>query len=92
MGSEASNFVTQLQAITNFATLLYKFNVVKVQRFKKVIKDPSILTLINILGLDITLTVEMIQNAKAALTVEIIQSCSFSEIRLIFMFCKRKKH
>ena len=80
MGSEASNFVTQLQAITSFATLLYKFNVVKVQGFKKVIKDPSILTLINMLGLDITLTVEIIQNAKAALTVEISQSCSFSEI------------
>ena len=80
MGSEASNFVTQLQAITSFATLLYKFSVVKVQGFKKVIKDPSILTLINMLGLDVTLTVEIIQNAKAALTVEIIQSYSFSEI------------
>ena len=80
MGSEGSNFVTQLQAITSFATLLYKFSVVKVQGFKKVIKDPSILTLINMLGLDVTLTVEIIQNAKAALTVEIIQSYSFSEI------------
>ena len=64
MGSEISNFLTQLQAITSFDTLSYKFNVAKVQVFKKFCKDPSNLTLINMLGLDITLTVEIIQNAK----------------------------
>ena len=62
MGSETSNFLTQLQPTASCDTLSYKFNVVKAQVFKKVCKDPSIL--INMLGFYITLTVEIIQYAK----------------------------
>ena len=42
----------------------YKFNVGKVHFFKKVCKDPSSLTLIKMLGLNITLTEELFKRQK----------------------------
>ena len=51
-----SDFLPQLHTNTSNDTKLHRFNVVYVHVFKNVCKDPSGLTLINRLGLNISLT------------------------------------
>ena len=54
--SAISDVVLELQFITGCETTSYKLNVKKVHASKKHYKDPSSLTLIKMLGLNISLT------------------------------------
>ena len=54
--SAISDVVLELQFITGCDTASYKVNVKKVHASKKHYKDPSRLTLIEMLGLNISLT------------------------------------
>ena len=61
---EISDIVPELYAITVYDTMSCKFHVEKVHVFKTFCKGPSSLTLIKILGLNITLTEKQSKSTK----------------------------
>ena len=64
LGNEISNFAPEVHAITICDTTSYKFNPERVHFFKKVYKNPSSLTLIKMLGLNINLTENLSKKQK----------------------------